>query len=1124
MIDLARAFAVVADARRSLAIDDELFAPEGPLAFTDEEDAQRLAAAVNEARETRAYPERAVSAGDLMAAALIQEVIRVVLERSAGAPGDRSLSTAAEQLAADLGEQEAKTLLRGFATWYPPTPVYRGDVAPETHLDASTRDKPNRRIAVEELIMLRLANENPGFERFVELCDDGLLEQGSRYEEAIAALEPFFADLPGDEPGGGSLFELLRAPMRASPTSLLGQLDYIRSNWAVLLGDRFGGFLGRILRTMDVIHEERADRTGMGTGPPPVLEAGALRRAGEEERFTDDRSWMPSVVLMAKSTYVWLDQLSKRYERAITRLDEIPDEELDALAAGGFTGLWLIGLWERSEASRRIKHRRGDPEAVASAYALYDYEIAGDLGGREAYERLRDRAWDRGIRLASDMVPNHVGIDGRWVIEHPEWFVQVAEPPFPGYSFGGPDLSSDDRVAIQIEDHYWDGTDAAVVFRRTDRQTGDVRYLYHGNDGTSMPWNDTAQLDYLKSEVREAVIETIKHVARMFPIIRFDAAMTLAKQHVQRLWYPAPGTGGAIPSRSRFGMTDEEFDRLVPTEFWRDVVDRISDEMPDTLLLAEAFWMLEGYFVRTLGMHRVYNSAFMHMTSQETNAEYRQLMKNVLDFDPDILKRFVNFMNNPDEETAAVQFGTGDKYFGVATLMATLPGLPMFGHGQVEGFREKYGMEFRRAKWEEPVDDGLVERHRRELFPVLHRRWQFAEAGGFLLFDFQTEGDVDENVFAYANQVGDACSLVLYNNRYSTTTGRIHTSVPFRAKGEGGGLATRTLADGLGLRGHDEDVVVGRDLVTGNQHLWRSARLASEGLSLTLHAYERRVLVDLHERSDATGDLRHLCDRLAGEGVDDVETALADLRAAPARDALGTFAARPGTSQAAGVVDALRDLGIDTPPGAADGLVRVMARLEEVGAAIGDDPPAFDPRWISAVAIGSVAGEEALERLGALPFGAADRWVPALGVAFAAREDMQAWLRSRGSQAGLRRLLAGLVDGPAADVLLVHEHDGITWFDRDGYRTVLRACVLVAMAESRSPRPGARATELFGAARRIEDAAGYRLDRLLGRTSRTRPAGSPATGPGGSPTKAPGGSPAAESAGSPTGSTPDNGR
>ena len=102
-----------------------------------------------------------------------------------------------------------------------------------------------------------------------------------------------------------------------------------------------------------------------------------------------------------------------------------------------------------------------------------------------------------------------------------------------------------------------------------------------------------------------------------------------------------------------------------------EVVDRINDELPDTLLLAEAFWMMEGYFVRNLGMHRVYNSAFMNMLKREHNSDYRTTIKNTLAFSPEILKRFVNFMNNPDEETAVAQFGRGDKYIGNAILMAT---------------------------------------------------------------------------------------------------------------------------------------------------------------------------------------------------------------------------------------------------------------------------------------------------------------------------------------------------------------------------------------------------------------------------------------------------------------------
>ncbi len=343
---------------------------------------------------------------------------------------------------------------------------------------------------------------------------------------------------------------------------------------------------------------------------------------------------------------------------------------------------------------------------MASAYSVADYRIAAELGGDEAWASLRERAAARGIRLAADMVPNHMGIDSKWVVERPDLFVSSPYPPFEAYSFTGGDLSSDDRVVIQLEDHYWDSSDAAVVFKRIDKATGEERYIYHGNDGTSFPWNDTAQLDYVKAEVREAVIEQILEVARRFSVIRFDAAMVLARRHIQRLWYPQPGHEAGIPSRSAAAIPADELRRLMPQEFWREVVDRVAQEVPDTLLLAEAFWLMEGYFVRTLGMHRVYNSAFMHMLRDEKNAEYQQVIRETVSFDARILGRYVNFMNNPDERSAIDQFGSHDKYFGVATLLATLPGLPMFGHGQFEGYSEQYGMEFRRAQRDETARPG----------------------------------------------------------------------------------------------------------------------------------------------------------------------------------------------------------------------------------------------------------------------------------------------------------------------------------------------------------------------------------------------------------------------------------
>jgi len=357
------------------------------------------------------------------------------------------------------------------------------------------------------------------------------------------------------------------------------------------------------------------------------------------------------------------------------------------------------------------------------------------------------------------------------------------------------------------------------------------------------------------------------HVARNFPVIRFDAAMTLAKKHIQRLWFPEPGAGGAIPSRSEHGMTRSEFDAVLPEEFWREVVDRVAREVPDTLLLAEAFWLLEGYFVRTLGMHRVYNSAFMHMLRDEDNAKYRMAIKNTLEFDPQILKRYVNFMNNPDEKTAIEQYGDGDKYFGVATVLSTLPGLPMFGHGQIEGFREKYGMEFHKPKWDETPNDGLVGGHAWKIFPLLHRRYLFADVEQFFLYDLYTaNGSVDENVFAYSNVHQDERGLVLYHNRFADTRGWIQTSAAYLDK-ETGDLHQKSLAEALGLP--FEGYVIFKDYVTHLEYIRSCDGLWDKGLYVELHAYQHHVFMDWRFVDDEKWGAVH--NALNGAGVESVQ-------------------------------------------------------------------------------------------------------------------------------------------------------------------------------------------------------------------------------------------------------------
>ncbi|MGB6723466.1 MAG: alpha-amylase family glycosyl hydrolase, partial [Terracidiphilus sp.] len=865
---------------------------------------------MNTVREVEKHPELTVHAGQLYAMGLIDEASHVLMARYREQFDPEVMTRALDWFGAQVGAEALDAMLLAFVEQFPGVSVIRGLETPKQWLAGSTGGTLHKAAALEELLLLWSANRKQAFKPFEELFEDKSLAQKTVYRKVTAQMPEYFATrplIPVADAKPMSLLDLLRAPAVGSPASLAEQLDLIRRLWKPLLGDSLERFLlmaGEVLREEELAiwmqfnppaarAREAAERhrlTGQQQWPSVVSHADVPvfgDPAHEYEKFSADTAWMPSTVLIAKSTYVWLAQLSRQYGRHIGRLDEIPDQELATLAHRGINSLWLIGVWERSRASRTIKQLCGNRDAVASAYSLFDYAIADDLGGEAAYVNLRDRAYRHGVRLASDMVPNHMGIDSPWVIEHPEWFISRQDRPYPAYSFEGPDLSHDGRVEIKIEDHYYEQSDAAVVFRRRDKFSGETRYIYHGNDGTSFPWNDTAQLDYLNPAVREQVIQTILHVARLFPVIRFDAAMTLAKRHFHRLWFPGPGSSGAIPSRAEYGMSQAEFDKHMPHEFWREVVDRVAAEVPGTLLLAEAFWLMEGYFVRTLGMHRVYNSAFMVMLRDEDNAKYRSVIKNTLEFDPDIMKRYVNFMSNPDERTAIDQFGKGDKCFGVAVMMSTLPGLPMFGHGQIEGFTEKYGMEYRWPRYQENSDQWLVERHEREIAPLLKRRWLFAESGNFLFYDFFNDnGSVDENVFAYSNRNGGERALVVYNNRYGPAHGTIDFSAAYADKGSGQ-LRQRRLREGLGLSGDTGAVLAWRDSLTGLHFLKRTGDLLERGLRLDLHAYQSHVFLDWRElRPTAQQPWDRLSDQLNGRGVPNLDDALVDLELRPVHDAL----------------------------------------------------------------------------------------------------------------------------------------------------------------------------------------------------------------------------------------------
>ncbi len=199
-----------------------------------------------------------VNAGALFAMGLIDELSHALVAKYRQEQDPAVMAEAVRWLGAQVTPEESERLLLRFVQQFPTVDVYRGKLTAEEWLKGTTEPedggaaRSNREVAFEEMLLLWIANSNPAFVPFKQLFDDALLKQQTAYAGATKVLPEFFAARPKVSKSLGNLLEALRAPMLASPDSLTGQLDYISTTWAEVLGDD----LKRVLLAIDVLREE----------------------------------------------------------------------------------------------------------------------------------------------------------------------------------------------------------------------------------------------------------------------------------------------------------------------------------------------------------------------------------------------------------------------------------------------------------------------------------------------------------------------------------------------------------------------------------------------------------------------------------------------------------------------------------------------------------------------------------------------------------------------------------------------------------------------------------------------------------------------------------------------------
>ena len=191
--------------------------------------------------------------------------------------------------------------LAGLERLFPATDVYRGETTAAERLAGSRDGIPGREEALEETLLLWVANQNPAFLVYDDLVGDAPLGAEGDYPAAIAALRRILAEREGKPSGAdGSLIDRLLAPIRHAPRSLAGQLRYIADHWGDWVDP---SLLARITIGLGILEEEATTRSRIGAGAPDFSTgaghggpgAGFRDLSPEHEAFSADRDWMPDL-------------------------------------------------------------------------------------------------------------------------------------------------------------------------------------------------------------------------------------------------------------------------------------------------------------------------------------------------------------------------------------------------------------------------------------------------------------------------------------------------------------------------------------------------------------------------------------------------------------------------------------------------------------------------------------------------------------------------------------------------------------------------------------------------------------------------------------------------------------
>lgn len=493
-------------------------------------------------------------------------------------------------------------------------------------------------------------------------------------------------------------------------------------------------------------------------------------------------------------TWVWLGELSQKYGRPI-RLGDVPDQEWDNLQAKGFDGVWLMGIWQRSQASRSIAQT--DPElrqeydrtlpdwkpsdVVGSPYAIHAYRPDSSLATWNDLDEVLVKLHRRGMTLILDFVPNHTALDHEWVTSHSDYYIEGTTKDY--------EISPSTFFPLHGQQH--------------------VRYLAHGKDPYFPAWTDTLQLNYCHEATRSALLQELQLIAQHCDGVRCDMAMLVLNKVFRNTWAAFIGE-----------------DPQPEQEFWTQAINLL----PGFIWIGEVYWDLE-WELQQLGFHFTYDKRLYDRLRHSSPQDI------ALHLTADIAyqSRLVRFLENHDEPRSAETFGA-ERLPAFTTLAGTLPGMRLYYHGQLEGARIRTPVQLGRRR-DEPIDHGILAMYEC-LLPITNE--DVFHFGEWRRLSMETAGNPTfKNFIACQWQSPSAWKIVIVNVSSEISQGHL------------------TLSDVLPHTSPSRHSYIFQEQLTAQTNTYSYDILKQHGLPVTLRPFAAQIFAVSPQMSTGIKTPRH---------------------------------------------------------------------------------------------------------------------------------------------------------------------------------------------------------------------------------------------------------------------------